>query len=223
MTEVGGMALQLGATDCEALGGGWLVQPVNAVTSGAYLIAALALATASTSGKAERLGLVLFASATAGVGVGSFLFHGPQPSVARLGHDVGIASVFIVVSTTAAGRRWGWRQWRVLAVSGGALGTTVVVLLRAPNAGLVVILAWLAVALVFEARTWRPTGIGEPLRTPGVATAVVVAGGFNWLGRTDAPLCDPNSWFQGHAVWHVGTALALWWYGKHRFAAAVDR
>ncbi|MEI2620306.1 MAG: hypothetical protein V9G09_06160 [Candidatus Nanopelagicales bacterium] len=29
------------------------------------------------------------------------------------------------------------------------------------------------------------------------------------LSRTGGPLCDPDSWFQGHGVWHVLTAVAL--------------
>jgi predicted membrane channel-forming protein YqfA (hemolysin III family) len=32
------------------------------------------------------------------------------------------------------------------------------------------------------------------------------------LSRTGGPLCEPDSLFQGHALWHVltATALALW-------------
>jgi hypothetical protein len=37
----------------------------------------------------------------------------------------------------------------------------------------------------------------------GTATAV------NLLSRTGDPLCNPDSLLQGHAVWHVLTALAL--------------
>jgi hypothetical protein len=38
------------------------------------------------------------------------------------------------------------------------------------------------------------------------------------LGRTGAPLCDPESLLQGHAVWHVLAALALGTY----FVATSD-
>jgi hypothetical protein len=30
-----------------------------------------------------------------------------------------------------------------------------------------------------------------------------------FLGRTDASSCDPNSWWQWHAYWHFGTAVAM--------------
>jgi hypothetical protein len=30
-------------------------------------------------------------------------------------------------------------------------------------------------------------------------------------------ICDPHSWLTGHTVWHLGTALTLFFYGKWRF------
>ena len=29
--------------------------------------------------------------------------------------------------------------------------------------------------------------------------------------------CDPHHWFQWHSVWHIGTALSMFLYGKWRF------
>jgi hypothetical protein len=29
--------------------------------------------------------------------------------------------------------------------------------------------------------------------------------------------CAPSSWFSGHSVWHFGTGLSLYLYGKWRF------
>jgi hypothetical protein len=29
--------------------------------------------------------------------------------------------------------------------------------------------------------------------------------------------CNPHSWLSGHSVWHLGTALTLYFYGKWRF------
>lgn len=31
--------------------------------------------------------------------------------------------------------------------------------------------------------------------------------------------CDPKSWFQWHSLWHIGTALSIYYYGKWRFSA----
>ena len=42
--------------------------------------------------------------------------------------------------------------------------------------------------------------------------AMAVALLFFIAGRTGGPLCDSSSLFQGHAVWHILAATALWAY-----------
>ena len=29
--------------------------------------------------------------------------------------------------------------------------------------------------------------------------------------------CEPESWFQWHSMWHIGTAISMYYYGKWRF------
>ena len=60
---------------------------------------------------------------------------------------------------------------------------------------------------------------------PGRLSAALVAAALAAYaaGRTGSPLCDPDSWIQLHAVWHVlaaGSALALAWAAA---AAPADR
>jgi hypothetical protein len=138
--------LALGASDCEALHAGWLGQPVNALSSLAYVLAGAYVL--------RRGGLRASALALAAAGVGSLLYHGPMPWGAGLAHDGSIAAVVVTVP-------FAWRR--------GAVG-------RPPPAALAV-----------------------------GAVAVVL----NLLTRTGAPLCRPGSLLQGHAAWHVLTAVAL--------------
>ena len=45
------------------------------------------------------------------------------------------------------------------------------------------------------------------------AIAILAAGGIvGTLSRTGGPLCNPDSFWQGHGFWHVAaaTALAIW-------------
>ena len=49
-----------------------------------------------------------------------------------------------------------------------------------------------------------------PVLLLGVA-AVVHA-----VSRTGGPWCDPEAVVQGHALWHVLSAGALWWWGVDR-------
>jgi hypothetical protein len=68
-------------------------------------------------------------------------------------------------------------------------------------------------------RTAWPRGSRVAYR---LALAAAAAGAACWwLGRTGGPWCDPDSLLQGHAAWHVLTALALAGWG--RAALAADR
>ena len=139
----------LGGSDCEAVGEAVLAQPVNSLSSLAYVAAgAYVLRRGGPAGPAVAL---------AAVGVGSVLYHGPMPPGAELVHDAAMVALV------------------------GAVG----------------VLAW-------RRRLPRP---------PAASVAALAAGAAaNLLGRTGAPLCRPESLVQGHAAWHVLTALglALW-------------
>lgn len=100
-----------GHSDCERIVGGALAQPVLAVTSLAYVavgVAVLCWAVRVRTPLAAAAGLAL-----AAVGVGSFAFHGPQPSWAGLAHDLPIVAVGVVYAAGLArsGRRHGWSAW----------------------------------------------------------------------------------------------------------------
>jgi hypothetical protein len=149
--------LALGASDCEALNGGWLGQPVNSLSSLAY-VGAGAYVLRRGGPSAMPLAVALGA-----VGVGSVLYHGPMPPGAEAVHDGSIAALAATIVLTAAVRRS---------------------LPRPPTVAVV---------------------------TFGVAVAI------NLLTRTGAPLCRPHSLLQGHAAWHVLTAVALAaWLGARR-------
>lgn len=147
--------LALGASDCEALRDGLLGQPVNSLSSLAYVAAG-----AYVVRRAGPLGPAL---ALVAVGAGSVLYHGPMVPGAEAAHDGSIA----------------------------LLGGTMLVA------------AWRRRALPLPPR----------LAVALVGAAVVV----NLLTRTGAPLCRPDAVLQGHAVWHVLTAVAAaGWLGAWR-------
>ncbi len=81
---------RLGGSDCERLRPGPIAQPVNTVTSAAYVVgAALVTARARDRGSAQRE-VATYSALMALVGLGSIAFHGPQPPGARAMHDVPI-------------------------------------------------------------------------------------------------------------------------------------
>src|SRR5262245_32160648 len=157
--------IRLGGSDCEQAVAGLLTQPINALSSLAFIPAGvLTIVAAMRVTGWLRLLIGVYAGALIAVGVGSFAYHGPQPAWAGRAHDGSIILALvcaILLAVTAGGRR---------------------------------------------TRIWR-TG-------PGRLSAALAAGALAAYaaGRTGSPLCDPDSWIQPHAVWHVlvaGSALAL--------------
>jgi hypothetical protein len=78
--------LAFGGSDCEAADG-WFGQPVNGLTSLAYIAAAVYVL--------RRDGPLVSTAALAAVGVGSVLYHGPMLAGAGLIHDGSIAALVL--------------------------------------------------------------------------------------------------------------------------------
>jgi hypothetical protein len=158
--------IALGGSDCEALSDGLLGQPVNTLSSLAYVVAGAYVL--------RRGGPAAPAVALVAVGVGSVLYHGPMPPGAEAVHDLSLVAV--------------------------------------PVAALLV--------------AWRRRSFPGP---PAVALVALAAGvAVNVLTRTGAPLCRPDSFAQGHALWHVLTAVAAasWicrWADTRAPGVPVDR
>jgi hypothetical protein len=175
--------------DCERVLVGLLGQPVNSLTSLAFVVAG-----AFTWARSHRI----VGAASIATGVGSFLFHGPMPPGAEWAHDVSLA--WLLVAVAAVGTAWErWGGLPALAAIGAGLAAV-------PAAGdpLGVAAAVAAIASVL----WRQ-------RTPRTWAALVILGTAAIVGRlaaTGGPLCVPDSLFQGHGFWHLGAAfaVALW-------------
>src|SRR5919106_1387647 len=61
---------------------------------------------------------------------------------------------------------------------------------------------------------FRPVGLGTgPTAARGPPPAALTAGAaalvVNVVTRTGAPLCRPGGLLQGHAAWHILTAIAI--------------
>jgi hypothetical protein len=191
--------MPLAGSDCELPGSGWLVQAVNAWSSTAYLLAAVCLLRARRRSTPPASPVVLVgAVALALVAIGSFLFHGPQPSWAEAAHDGSIAALLVVFLFLDA--RGPHAVSRILAAC-----TVAAVLVLATSSD-VVVHGLLGVAVfVVELRRRR--------HMPVPASAVLLFGVAVVLlafGRTGGALCAPRSVVQAHAGWHVLSAAAAW-------------
>ncbi|WP_193043714.1 ceramidase domain-containing protein [Mycolicibacterium baixiangningiae] len=113
--------VSFGHSDCERIADGALAQPVLTVTSLAYVAAGMVVLWWAVRWRAPlawAAAVVLVA-----VGVGSVAFHGPQPSWAKVAHDVPIIAVGLVYAAVLVrSRRAQWRSTWAVAAGVFALG-----------------------------------------------------------------------------------------------------
>ena len=189
---------------CEWSAVGPLVEPVSAVTSLAFVVAAVVVVVLR-----RRAALPVpwaYVVLVAGVGVGSVVQHGPDPVWSDPAHDLPLVGVlcFLAADAVAAVRRRP-RRWWWWAVPTAVLMVPVVAWPRAGDLAQVAVAAVAGVLLVTRAHR-------EPVVRGRVAVALAVLGAGALVGslsRTGGPLCDPSSVLQGHAVWHLAAATAL--------------
>jgi hypothetical protein len=179
------------AADCEAIGPGWLGQPVNSLTTLAFIVAGVLVLVA----RPDRRWV---GTALAATGAGSLLFHGPMPPWSEWAHDVTLAWLLLVIAGT--GTRWE-RQTHLPGLAGLALLFAVAPVSADP---LAVVLSVVAVLSILRrdrspATVWPMTLIG--------AAAI-----FGRLGASGGPLCDPDSLLQLHGIWHLAAAAGVAWW-----------
>jgi hypothetical protein len=202
-----------GAGDCEELRPGPLAQPVNALTSLAYLAAGVDLLGREARHPELPHLSPLFGALLITNGVGGLAFHGPGSRSAKWLHDVALVGTlaFIAFHDAALLMRTPGRHeltGTILTVIGlGAVfgvrphGST------AAAAGAGVTAAGLELAVLATS-----TGRDDPRlrrarrRSAGLLAA---AAAVNLLSRTGGPWCRPDALVQGHGVWHLLTAAAL--------------
>ncbi|HEX6300816.1 MAG TPA: hypothetical protein VF148_10170 [Acidimicrobiia bacterium] len=182
--------------DCEAVVHGVLGQPVNSITTLAFVVAGLIII--------RRTNHIWIGIASIATGLGSFLFHGPMPPFGEWIHDATLAWLLLVVA--AHGRTW--QRWAGLP---GLLAVSAVTIIPGTSDPVGAALAGLAVVgVVISDRSISTLG---PL---ALLAAVAIVGR---LGATDGPLCHPDSIWQPHGLWHIGAAVAITWWAVARSSA----
>ncbi|MFF2269554.1 hypothetical protein ACFVTZ_14920 [Cellulosimicrobium cellulans] len=208
---------------CELAGGTPWAEPSSAWTSLAFVVAGAAIAVAALrarrgtpsdtprpDGAAPTRLRVAFGILVALIGAGSVIQHGPSPSWNPVVHDPPLLGALALVAADAVadltGRRvrtWWWLAPTLLGVPLAAASPT------ASTAAQVVAAAAVGASAL---RAWRRPAVRR--RTVAALALLAVGGGVGTLSRPGWPLCDAGgplgATLQGHAVWHVLAATALW-------------
>jgi hypothetical protein len=195
---------------------GFLGQPANGVTSLAFVVCGVAIAADRRRNRPLAYPLLV-----AAVGAGSFVQHGPNPDWQAYAHDLPLATLLAYVAADAAadlaGRRlpaqwpaqwpaWWPAQWPAWWLAVPVVMVPVVAAGPTASSAAQGTLAAAAIALNLLRARRRPR-----LRKT-VIGAMLILGAGSLLGTLGdrTSLCQPDSLVQGHALWHLLAALALW-------------
>ena len=209
---------RIGESDCETIGSGVFAQPINAVSSLSFSVIGVAAIWWATRVEGnERVVRIVFGVLMVLTGAGSVMFHGPQGTGSQFGHDVTflVTVWFVAVINTAEAN--GWRrsvEWGTFVVGGLVLSLALVLSPGLTNVLMVATVISLVVSDIVLHRRGRLSSWWYVVSLVTIAVAVAMF----LLGRTGAPLCDPDSLFQGHGLWHVLAAISLGAY----FVATSD-
>lgn len=194
---------------CEAPGTGPLRQPINTWSNLAFVIVGWLIAAHATPDRPLRRSYALIlAGACVAIGLGSMLYHA---SLSFVGQWFDVMSMyllgtFMVWYAAARLRPIGDRAFTI-----GYLFLNVVLgglLIVWPEARRYLFGALIVVALLLEASIHRTQRPAIQARWLIGALAVYVVAQIIWTLDLNHIVCDPTSVVQGHAVWHVLTAVS---------------
>jgi len=224
------LAQRIGESDCELIhAGDFLAQPVNALTSLAYVAVGIWVITrCKARPELGRFSPVVFGLVLVAVGIGSVAFHGPRPVGARFLHDfpIALALLFIVavdlIRLGVVGERTAFR------ISLAVAAIVAMVTAAAPDIALLLSVPLIAGVVIAEVMVYRrverklPGSRGILVRRSTMVGVIAAAGLLNVLGRTDGALCDPESIVQLHGSWHMLTAVVFGLWAAVVFQRASD-
>ena len=190
---------------CEAPRPGLVAQPINAIASLAFVIVGVVMLGLGPAGSRLRA-MGRTAATLAGwtvivTGLGSFAFHASLTEWGGWSDLFGTAAVpLFVISYRWAPRRVLTLYLPAAVIFAGALAVV------GTSGGKYVLIVLIPVAVVLEVRCSRPENRAGLLW----ALSLLAAGAVGWfLGTSGSALCEPESVWQWHGLWHLLAAAAL--------------
>lgn len=214
-----------GMTFCEH-GSGIIRQPMNTWSNLGYVVAGLIVGwwtvrrfrpgTAVLAGNRMHAFLlfpVLYATVAASIGPASMALHA---STTTWGGQVDILSMLLWAAFVLAyglTRALDWDERRFLAVFLAVFAVAASIFLAQPISVSGTVIFGVIIAGFAATEAWivlrRAELTADRRFLAGTAVSFAVAFAIWIPSQTGGPLCAPDSWLQGHAVWHVLTAVSV--------------
>ena len=220
-----------GVADLPSIGGGWRAatcfparcfcesirdqlvrQPANAV-SGAAFTGVAVLVLLAPAGPLTMTFRALYAAAAALIGAATIFYHASLTFAGQTADVLGMYLIVTLVLVDQLARRLAWRAQRVAVTY--VLGNCVLLggLILLPQARRYVFAALVVLVIILEWRSRKSWQVPNHYFT--AAAGVLLAGFLAWALDVMRITCRPESWLQGHALWHVAGALAAWLLYRH--------
>jgi hypothetical protein len=203
---------------CEATLCAWVNEPANAWSNLAYL--AVGLWCAWRWRATGNLSMGRFAWTTSLVGVFSFAFHATNNFATQLLDFIGMyVLVFLLVALNLYRMGLLPRAWVSRVHVGLTVGCTLAIpvmrSLRIPYQLVVLLAVLVIIATEFYMSRWA-THRREFYRDFSWAVGFMALATACSIADVTRVWCDPdNHWLQGHAVWHLSSALSLLFAARH--------
>jgi hypothetical protein len=212
---------------CEAVRDQLVRQPANALSGLSFVgVGLLALSRrrrqhrhAPESGGGE-LAEYMFAIAALVIGAGTVFYHASLTFVGQTLDVFGMYLLVTMIGLSILTRRWSLSA-RMTVVLGTVVNTLLLVLLiTAPEYRRVVFAGLVVLVIGLESSVRRRREVGGR-QVFWLATAILAGGFVVWAIDYTRVACSPASWLQGHAVWHLCGAAAVWF--ALRYYAGQER
>lgn len=174
-----------------------MLQPANAVSNVGFAVAAL-LVWQRARTASDRA----YAAAVLVVGLASFAFHATLTFATQTADVLGmyLVATWFLLAIVARRRAWPAARVATLYLATNAMLLSGLVWLPAIRR---YVFAALVLGIVLAASPRERRALVPALLVLGLSFAVWTADLLRWW-------CTPDSPLQGHALWHLGSALAAW-------------